>query len=288
MQQVALLSSAHTDEHPSPLHYWQVFLSALEVDVVYPTLPPAELHAVGKDSLQGAPAQVQLLLGQLLSLPRAGLALLPQPLPFAGDPWSEALEEVLPRRISALPELLPVPISGGDAGAGGALRSVATTLGQRLTGNPGLVRRALERVQPLERLSHAPPRWDQTGTRTVGVVLPRSAADPAFVAPLRAALAAAGLHPVWSQDLPAEDLQRRAERFGALSPGEAEIMGAGNMLGGKGAVRGVLYALPARDTAARRAAERSRAAQHRPSALIELEPGAAPDAAVSEFAQAVG
>lgn len=278
MQQVALLSSAHTDEHPSPLHYWQVFLSALEVDVLYPTLPPAELHAVGQQSLRGAPAQVQLLLGQLLSLPNAGLALLPQPLSFAGDPWSEALDEVLPRRISALPELRPVPTSGRT------LRSAATTLGQRLTGNPGLVRRALERVQPLEREHTAPPQWDQAGERTVGVVLPRSAADAAFVAPLRAALAAAGLNPVWSQDLPGGDLQRRAERFGALSPGEAEIMGAGNLLGGKGAVRGVLYALPARDEAARRAAERSHAAQHRPSAVIELEPGGDPGAAVSAFA----
>lgn len=265
MQQAALLATA------KDMQYWQTFFEELGLKLLKPLLPDAELYAVGKESLPDAPAHVQLWLGQLLSLPSARLAILPKPLPIAGDPWSEALPEVLNRRVSALPELLTVPLDG----SGSELRTAATGLGQRLTGNPGLVRRALERAQPLEKEHTAHPRWAVAGKRSVGVITPRiAAALPLLTDPLRAELEAQGLHGLWSSELSPSELKGRSARFGELSAGEAEIMGAGSFFGGKGAIEAMVYAVPARDRAALRAAERSREAQHLPTALLELEPAA--------------
>ena len=250
------------------LRYWAPFLAALGVEAARPALPLADAYALGRESLPGEPAWVQLALGRILELDRSDLVLLPELPALPQDPWSEAFAEVLARRVGGLPQLLTVPVEGEG------VASAATELGIGLLHNPGKVRLALERVKPLVQ----PPRpetpgWSVTGQRTVGVVGPQVlTADPFLTAPLRAALAEAHLHPVWGHALPAEGVAERAQRVGARTPGEAALAGAVGLLSAKGSVAGLVLAAPARDAAARRALERLAEAAFRPTVVLDVAP----------------
>ena len=98
-----------------PQQFWEAFLRELGVEVALPTLPPHESYALGKESLPSEAAHLQYLLGRVLELQRTDLILLPGLLPVAQDAWSEALGELLPRRISGLPALQIVPDDGAAA-----------------------------------------------------------------------------------------------------------------------------------------------------------------------------
>lgn len=261
------------------LRFWEPYLAALGVEVVRPRLPLSEAYELGRQSLPAEPAWVQLALGRILELGRSDLLLLPELPALAGDPWSEAFAEVLARRVGSLPTLVSVPTSGE------ALPAVATELGQRLIHNPGRVRLALERVKPLMSPPRPEsPRWSVSGQRTVGVVGPHTLSQDSYLSgPLRAALEGAGLHPVWGHQLPEESVQERARRAGARSPGEAELAGAAGLLASKGSVAGLVFAVPARDAAVRRVAERLARDAFRPALVLEAAPEL--DADLSAFAE---
>ncbi|WP_034386207.1 hypothetical protein [Deinococcus sp. YIM 77859] len=252
--------------------YWAAFLKELGVEVVQPALPAAEALALGKASLPGEPVQVQLALGRVLELARTDAVLIPQTLPVADDAWGEALTELLPRRISSLPPLIAVP-DGGEA-----MAKAAAELGQRLTRNPGRVRLALERVKPLaaEKREEMPP-LSRASRVTVAVIGPRALlADSDLSAGLRAALEALGLHGVYASDLPAAQVAARGarlERAEAAPAGEKALFGALKLLDSKSAVRGVLFAAPARDGAHRAALTRLAALTHKPALVIDVDAG---------------
>jgi len=251
--------------------YWAAFLKELGVEVLTPALPVAEALALGQESLPDAPVQVQLVLGRVLELGRVDAVLLPQTPAAANDAWGEALTELLPRRLSGLPSLVALP-DGGDA-----MVPAAQDLGQRLTGNPGRVRLALERVKPLANLGREEMPPLGRGSRvTVAVIGPRALlGDPDLSAGLRAALEDLGLHGVYSPDLPASQVAARGERIerAAAPAGEKELFGALKLLEGKSAVRGFVLAAPARDAAHRTALDRLAGKTHKPVLVLDVDAG---------------
>jgi hypothetical protein len=251
-----------------PLEFWEAFLRELGVEVALSTLPPQELYALGKESLPSEAAHLQYLLGRVLELQRSDLILLPPLLPVAQDAWGEALEDLLPRRISGLPALQVVPDDGAAA------LSVAGELGQRLTHNPALVRLALDRVRLRSQpQKEAMPRLSVASRPTVVVLGPPALlADPFLSGPLRARLEALELHPVFGTDLPASQVQERAERFGDAPAGQRWLNGAQGLLEGKSAVSGLLYVYPERDVAWQQALGRMAKKARKPSAVQGIEP----------------
>ncbi|MFC6661156.1 hypothetical protein [Deinococcus multiflagellatus] len=132
--------------------YWAAYLKELGAQPVTPALDDARALALGRESLPGEPVTVQLALGRILALPKVDLALLPQWAGVSGDIWSEALPELLSRRISGLPTLLAVPDQPET------LEGAAAEVGMRVAQNAGQVRRALEKVKPLASDPRVAPR----------------------------------------------------------------------------------------------------------------------------------
>lgn len=252
--------------------YWAAFLKELGVEVVTPALPAAGALELGQASLPGEPVHVQLALGRVLELGRVDAVLVPQTPHVRGDAWGEALAELLPRRLSGLPQIIALPDGGPE------MVAAATELGQRLTRNPGRVRLALERVKPLAAggREEMPPL--ARGSRvTVAVIGPRALlGDPDLSAGLRAALEELGLHGVYSPDLPASQVAARGERIerpGTAPAGEKELFGSLKVLEGKSAVRGIVFAAPARDAAHRGALERLAQGTHKPALVLDVDAG---------------
>ncbi|WP_293911280.1 hypothetical protein [Deinococcus sp.] len=255
--------------------YWESFLNELGVQVASPRLDAGAAYALGLRSLPDAPAQVALVLGRLLELGNLDLVLLPRTRPVALDAWTSDLPELLGRRLSGLPRLMALP-DGGDE-----LRSAANDLGQMLTRSPNLVRTALNKVSPLATAPRVPAPVMSIGSRpTVAVIGPDSLLADAFLsAPLRERLEALGLHPVYANALPRDQLEERGERFTTasgkpLESGERDLSGALSLLEGKGAVRGVVYAAAARDAATLAALGRLAARAHKPGVSVEVDPQA--------------
>ncbi len=251
-----------------PLEFWEAFLRELGVEVALSTLPPHELYALGRESMPSEAAHLQYLLGRVLELQRSDLVLLPALLPVAQDAWGEALADLLPRRISGLPALRLIPDDGPAA------LSVAGELGQRLTHNPATVRLALDRTRPLSQpRREAMPRLSVASRPTVAVLGPPALlADPYLSGPLREKLGALELHGVYGSDLPASQVQERAERFGDAPAGQRWLNGAQGLLEGKSAVRGILYVYPERDVAWQQALGRMAKKLRLPSAVQGIEP----------------
>ncbi len=250
------------------LRFWAPYLGDLGAELVRPALSKLGAYATGQESLAGEPPQVQLALGQILEFGGVDAVILPRPDGLPGDPWGEDLAEVLPLRISSLPSLLSVP-----DGEGGAAR-VAAELGARLTHNPALVQRALERRRPLLRPARASmPPLRAPGQRTVAVLGPDALLeDPFLLGELPAQLEALGLYPVYGQTLPQDALLERALRVDAASPAERALTGAQSLLEGKAAVRGLIFALPARAPAWRAVAGRRLAGAHKPAVALDIAP----------------
>lgn len=117
------------------------------------------------------------------------------------------------------------------------------------------------------------PRLSVASRKTVAVLGPPALlADPFLSAPLRARLEALDLHPVFGTDLPASQLQERAERFGDAPAGQRWLNGAQGLLEGKSAVHGLLYVYPERDVAWQQALERMAKKARKPSAVQGIEP----------------
>ncbi|WP_019588792.1 hypothetical protein [Deinococcus apachensis] len=252
--------------------YWAAFLKELGVEVAQPALPAHEAWELGQASLPDEPVQVQLALGRVLELGRVDAVLILQTAPVRDDPWGEALTELLPRRLSGLPQLIALPDGGPE------MTAAALELGQQLTRNPGRVRLALERVKPLAVGGREEMPTLSRGSRvTVAVIGPRALlGDPDLSVGLRAALEEVGLHGVYSPDLPASQVAARGERMerAETAPaGERELFGALRLLEGKSAVRGVLLTAPARDAAHRRVLERLARGTHKPALVIDVDAG---------------
>ncbi|WP_221090535.1 hypothetical protein [Deinococcus aquaedulcis] len=250
--------------------YWAAYLKELGAQPVKPALDDARALALGRESLPGEPVTVQLALGRILALPKVDLALLPQWAWVSGDSWSEALPELLSRRISGLPTLLAVPDQPET------LEGAAAEVGMRVAQNAGQVRRALEKVKPLASDPRvAPPALSRASRVTAAVIGPRALlGEGHLLSPLRAALDEAELHAVYSHELAVPEVLKRAERLPAgerAAPGDLELFGATSLLGGKGAVRGFVFVVPARDGAAQAAAARLAAAQHKPTLIVTVD-----------------
>lgn len=255
--------------------YWAAYLKELGVPPQTPALGDAEALALGAQSLPGESPVVQLALGRILALDRVDAVLVPQWPAVAADAWGEALTELLPRRISGLPLLISVPERTDDLTA---LEAQATQLGLRLTQNPGGVRLALERVRPLAQTPRSDlPALSRASQLTVGVIGPRPLLQEDVLASgLRSALEELDLYPVFGHQVPYADALRRAERMeeGHKYPaGEHELFGAASLLGGKGAVAGLIFVSPARDGSTQAALRRIAERLHKPALHLSLEAG---------------
>ncbi|MCD0166666.1 hypothetical protein [Deinococcus sp. 12RED42] len=250
--------------------YWSAYLKELGAEVVVPSLSDAESLALGRESLPGEPAPVQLALGRILSLGRVDLVLLPQWAAVNGDAWSEALPELLARRISGLPTLLGVPDRPD------LMEGAAAEVGMRVSQSAGRVRLAIEKVRPLgtDPRSEMPP-LSRASRRTVAVIGPRALlGEDALVGPLRAAMDDLGLYPVFSHELPVPDVLKRAERIeqpDRAAPGDLELFGALSLLSGKAAVRGFVFVVPAGDGSAGAAVTRLSARLHKPFTVLTVD-----------------
>lgn len=267
--------------------YWAAYLKELDVEAVTPALSDAEALALGQQSLPGEPTTVQLALGRILALDAVDAVLLAQWPAVSGDAWSEALTELLPRRISGLPTLIAIDDVGGPD-----LEGHAAEVGLRVSQNGGAVRGALTKV----RLLAAEPRVSipplgRAGLTTVAVIGPRTLlAEDVLSGGLRPALEAAGLYGVFSTDLPQGDVMRRAERMdnaAKIPAGERELFGAASLLSGKSAVRGVVLACPAHDGATAAALKRIAAKMHLPTLRLDLIPGQTEFDGLEAFARRV-
>lgn len=250
------------------LRFWAPYLNDLGVEVLAPKASKADAYALGRESLAHEPPHVQLALGRILHLDRADLVLLPQTTGVEGDPWGEAFAEVLARRVSSLPALQAVPESGSAAGA------LAAEIGARLTHNGGLVRRALDRYRPLLTPARASlPELSAASKRTVALIGPEVLLnEPYLLGELPAQLEGQGLHVVPSSDVPRATVAERGLRSGAGTPGERELAGALSALEGKSAVRGLVFAVPARASAWLKLARRLADSARKPSLVLEVAP----------------
>ena len=252
--------------------YWSAYLKELGAEVVTPTLDEAECLALGRESLPGEPPQVQLVLGRILALGRVDLVLLPQWAAVSGDAWSEALPELLARRISGLPALLGVPDSPD------LMEGAAAEVGMRVSQSAGRVRLAIEKVRPLGSYARAEmPPLSRASRETVAVLGPRALlAEDVLAGALRPALDELGLYPVFSHELPVLDVLNRAGRIEQperAAPGDLELFGALSLLSGKAAVRGFVFVVPARDGSAAAAARKVAARLHKPFVLLTVDGG---------------
>lgn len=267
--------------------YWSAFLRELGADVAVPALSDAEALALGRESLPGEPPPVQLVLGRILGLGRIDAVLVPEWPEMTGDAWSQALTELLPRRISGLPTLIAVP----DHSEG--LEQAATELGFRLTRSPGRVRLALEKVRPLASgKRESMPALTRASQPTVAVIGPRPLLDEAVLSGgLRPALEALDLYPVFGPELPLADVLSRAERMDnaeKAGAGERELFGAASLLSGKSAVRGLLLVAPQGDGSALAALRRVAARMHKPTLLLEVAGGEPDWPELAAFARRLG
>ena len=249
--------------------YWSAFLKELGSEPVLPALDDTEALTLGRESLPNEPLGVQLALGRILSMGRVDAVLLAQWPAASGDAWSEALPDLLARRISGLPTLISVP-DGPDG-----LEGAATELGLRVSQNAGRVRLALEKVRPMAQDPRAAqPALTRASRATVAVIGPRALlSEPLVAAPLRAALDDLGLYGVFSHELPVADVLKRAERMEQprATAGDRELFGAVSLLGGKGAVKGFVFVSGARDGATASALSRLAERQHKPTLLLSVD-----------------
>jgi len=217
------------------LPFWESYLQALEVEVVQPEEASVNLPV---------PAPIRRVLGQVFSLKTQGVdyLLLPdvqlgvEPHRGSPSPWLVDLQATLERLVPGLPPALVVPAERSPEVAG-----LAAKIGQLLTQNPMLARRALERTKHQLGFTFTPPK--QSGTHLIGLVAqPMLLDDPGWLAALRAALAEQGLSLFLADKAPAELRQEGAHlELGLELPTDLEAAGMHRYLSRLGKVKGLLY-----------------------------------------------
>lgn len=217
------------------LPFWEPYLQALDVETVRPEENSVELPM---------PLPIRRLLGQAFSLKNQGVDFLLLPDVQLGiehrkgspSSWMVDLAATLGRLVPGLPPTLTVPAELSPDVAG-----LAAEIGQNLTRNPMLARRALERTKRLLEPPFKPPK--QPGTHLIGLVAqPMLTDDPVWLADLRAALAQHGLNLFLADKAPAELRQEGASlALGLELPTDLEAAGMHRYLSRLGKVKGLLY-----------------------------------------------
>ena len=217
------------------LPFWESYLQALEVEVVRPEAIAVDLPV---------PQPIRRVLSQVFSLKNQGVDFLLLPDVQLGvearkvgpSPWLVDLAATLERLVPGLPPTLVVPAEVSLDVAG-----LAAKIGQHLTQNPMLARRALERTKHLLNAPLSPLK--QSGTHLIGVVAqPMLLSDPDWLAALGRGLAEYGLHLFLADKAPAELRQEgRNLELGLVLPTDLEVAGMHRYLSRLGKVRGLLY-----------------------------------------------
>ncbi len=215
--------------------FWEPYLQALEVEVVHPTEVEVRLSL---------PLPIRRVLQQVYSLKNQGVdyLLLPdvqlgvEPQRGSPSPWMVDLAATLERLVPGLPPALVVP-----AELSPDLVGLAAEIGQTLTRNPMLARRALERTKRLLETPFKPPK--QPGTRLIGLVAqPMLAEDTHWLEGLRTALSARGLN-LFLADKPPAELRQEGQKLGLELelPTDLEAAGMHRYLSRMGRIEGLIY-----------------------------------------------
>ncbi|MER3488612.1 MAG: hypothetical protein C4328_01680 [Meiothermus sp.] len=217
--------------------FWEAFLRELGLEVI---------HSRDEAELPGLelPAPARTVVAEVASLKAQGVdyLLLPDlqlgvesPRAEGQTPWLVDLEAALSRFVVRMPPGLTVP-----AELNPDLLGLAAEIGQGLTRNPMVTRRALERTKYL--LNPAPPRvHNPSSGRIVGVVAqPYVLADPEIHRRLVAGLEGAGLSPFFA-DLPPAKLREEGRQVAELDlPTHLEAAGMLRYLSRLGRVGGLV------------------------------------------------
>ncbi|GIW35859.1 MAG: hypothetical protein KatS3mg073_0004 [Meiothermus sp.] len=217
------------------LPFWEAYLRALEVEIVR-----AEEEAINLPF----PPPIRRLLSQIFSLKSQGVDFLLLPDTQLGQeaqkgsssPWLVGLDATLEQLIPGLPPVLVVPAELSPEVAG-----LAAEIGQNLTQNPMLARRALERTKHLLNASYSPPK--QSGIHPIGLIAqPMLLCDTHWLTALKAGLAAHGLSLFLADKAPAKLRQEGAHlELGLELPTDLEAAGMHRYLSRLGKVEGLLY-----------------------------------------------
>lgn len=189
---------------------------------------------------------MQLLVAQVLDLKRQGIDYLLLPDLQEGleserggaqCPWLLDLEAALLQNVPGMPPVLKVPARLGEPVAG-----LAAKLGQMLTRNPMMVRKALEKTRHL--LFPRPKSLSEPkGGSWVGIVAqPYILEDYRLQGGVREALEAAGLIPYFASVRPAELIQEGSRVPLKLElPSDLELAGLSSYLSRLGKVKALVY-----------------------------------------------
>ncbi len=217
------------------LPFWEPYLRELEVEVVHPEETPLELPF---------PGPIRRLLSQVYRLKNQDVDYLLLPDVQLGQeaqkgspsPWLVGLGATLERLVPGLPPVLVVPAERSSEVAG-----LAAQIGQSLTQNPMLARRALERTKRLLNASFTPPK--QAGTHLIGLVAqPMLLSDTVWLQNLQAGLAEHNLALFLADKAPTELRQDGAHlELGLELPTDLEAAGMHRYLSRLGKVKGLLY-----------------------------------------------
>ncbi len=218
------------------LPFWEPYLQALEVEIVRPEEAAVQLPM---------PLPIRRVMGQAFSLKNQGVDFLLLPDVQLGvehrkgspSPWMVDLTATLGRLVPGLPPALTVPAELSPDVAG-----LAAEIGQNLTRNPMLARRALERTKRLLEPPFKP--LQQSGTHLIGLVAqPMLTDDSIWLADLRVVLAKHGLNLFLADKAPAELRQEGVNlSLGLELPTDLETAGMHRHLSRLGKVKGLLYA----------------------------------------------
>lgn len=217
------------------LPFWEPYLQALDVEIIRPEEVAVQLPM---------PPPIQRVLGQAFSLKNQGVDFLLLPDVQLGvenrkgspSPWMVDLAATLGRLVPGLPPVLLVPAELSPEVAG-----LAAKIGQNLTRNPMLARRALERTKRLLDIPFKPIK--QSGTHLIGLVAqPMLADDPIWLSDLQVVLAERGLNLFLADKAPAELRQEGVHlELGLELPTDLETAGMHRYLSRLGKVKGLLY-----------------------------------------------
>ncbi|MDX2005800.1 MAG: hypothetical protein SFU83_11030 [Meiothermus sp.] len=178
------------------LPFWTAYLGELELTLMAPQ--PEAVRLPQPEPVRGVIEQVFSLKNQgvdYLLLPDVQLGV--ESRKGRPSPWMVDLEAMLRNLVPGLPPVLTVPAELSLEVAG-----LAAEVGQTLSRNPMLTRRALERTKKLLTPSYKAPV--QPGSGLVALVAQPMLAESVAVRPLREALGARGLHLFLADKPPAE------------------------------------------------------------------------------------
>lgn len=219
------------------LPFWEAFLRELGLEVIR---PHREAEVAGLE----LPAPARTVVAEVSDLKAQGVdyLLLPDlqlgvdsPRAEGQSPWLVNLEAALSRFIPGMPPSLVVP-----AELNPDLLGLAAEIGQGLTRNPMVTRRALERTKYL--LNPEPPRVrNPSGGRAVGVIAqPYVLTDPESRHRLVEGLEGVGLTPFFA-DLPPAKLREEGRQVAELDlPTHLEAAGMLRYLSRLGRVGGLV------------------------------------------------